>query len=509
MAAITGDGFQTRQRAISPVISAEGLLRVALWSILIAAAASTTTDPDLWGHVRFGLDMLGGSGIPSSDPYSFTSDRPWINHEWLAEVMMGAAYRIGGDFSLILLKLTLMGGIVWLLTVRLRRDGINSAVVRDTAVAVALILTIEQTRHVRPQLFSLLCFAAMIFCLTSSRNSSNQSLFVLPPLFAVWANLHGGWLVGGGILAVWAVSGALASGREFALRLLVGLASAAATLLTPYHIHLWSFLRDTVGFSRADIVEWQPVYALGWLACVRWIATASLGAVGLIVSIRRERLAERAAYLLALASASLMVARLEGFFAIAVLFLVGADVGRACGRLHGPTSGTPRNRVPVAIAALAGVVMASALIITNVSGLRIDPRLTPDAGAVRFLEAAPPGRLLVWFDWGEYAIWHLAPGMRVSIDGRRETAYSEDLQQRHLRFYFDAPGGSALPSALAADYVWIPRTIPAVHRLDADGWTRLYEDGQSIVFGHPLARPSRPIDVVAAARTDVRMFPGP
>ena len=508
MAAITGDEFQTRQRAISPVISAEALLRVALWSILIAAAAYTTTDPDLWGHVRFGLDMLGRSGIPVSDPYSFTSDRPWINHEWLAEIVMAAAYRFGGDLSLILLKLAVLAGIVGLLTFRLHRDGVESAVIRDTAVAVALVLAIEQTRHVRPQLFSLLCFATMMCCLTSMRGSSNRSLFVLPPLFALWANLHGGWLVGGGILTLWAVSGAIASRREFALRLVVGLASAAATLLTPYHIHLWSFLRDTVGFSRADIVEWQPVYVLGWIACVRWTATASLGAVGLIASIGRERLTERAACLLALASASLMVARLEGFFAIAVLFLVGADIGRACVRMPIPTAGRPRNRVPVAIAAVAAMVMASALIITNLNGLRIDPRLTPAAGAVRFLEAEPPGRLLVWFDWGEYAIWHLAPGMRVSIDGRRETAYSQDLQDRHLRFYFDAPGGSALPSALAADYVWIPRTIPAVHRLDTNGWTRLYEDDQSIVFGHPLAGRSQPIEVVAA-QTDVRMFPGP
>ena len=46
----------------------------------------TKADADLWGHVRFGRDILRG-GIHDGDPYSFTSDIPWVNHEWLAEVL--------------------------------------------------------------------------------------------------------------------------------------------------------------------------------------------------------------------------------------------------------------------------------------------------------------------------------------------------------------------------------------------------------------------------------------
>ena len=35
------------------------------------------------------------------------------------------------------------------------------------------------------------------------------------------------------------------------------------------------------------------------------------------------------------------------------------------------------------------------------------------------------GRMVTYFDWGEYAIWHLSPRVRVSLDGRRETVYSD------------------------------------------------------------------------------------
>src|SRR5262249_41907500 len=138
-----------------------------------------------------------------------------------------------------------------------------------------------------------------------------------------------------------------------------------------------------------------------------------------------------------------------------------------------------------------------------------DSRWTPEPGAVAFLNAQPPqGRVLVWFDWGNYALWHLAPRMRISMDGRRETVYSPALQNRHLRFYFDIPGGSSLPADLAADYVWIPRTLPAVRRLEQEGWQRLYEGEQSVIFGRlPSSQSTAPVTLASAAQT--RTFPGP
>jgi len=160
---------------------------------------------------------------------------------------------------------------------------------------------------------------------------------------------------------------------------------------------------------------------------------------------------------------------------------------------------------------IAFAVAAGALVITasNLTHLRIDSRWTPEAGAVSFLNGQPEGRrVLIWFDWGGYALWHLSPRMRISMDGRRETVYSPDLQDRHLRFYFDAPGGASLPTDLAADYVWIPRTLPAVHRLDADGWRRIYQGRQSVIFGRATL-PETNARVVLAADSGARFFPGP
>ena len=74
--------------------------RITLWSFIALLVTTTLADPDLWGHLRFGLDMLAAKSVHSTDPYSFTADRSWINHEWLAELLMGAAYQTLGTVGL-------------------------------------------------------------------------------------------------------------------------------------------------------------------------------------------------------------------------------------------------------------------------------------------------------------------------------------------------------------------------------------------------------------------------
>jgi len=497
----------------TPARSSFRILRVALWCVLLAAVTRTSTDPDLWGNVRFGLDILRDGAVPHTDAYSFTTDRAWVNHEWLSEVLIGHAFRAAGDAGLILLKLGAVATIVLLLWLMLRRERIYSAVVRDTAVAVTIVLTFDQTRYVRPQLFSLVAFTILLTCLTRARRGGQHWLLLLPPLFAVWANLHGGWLVGGGIFALWTAATALAGNRRHALWCtVIGVASLAATLLNPYGVELLTLLRDTVGLERADIVEWQPIYVLGWESVVPWVVTAVVGVVGIVLGEREDRGAERVVCMIALAAGSLMVARLQGFFALGVLFLAGPAVTRAFQAARA-TEVTPVARPSSGVMATCAFATAAAALFittTNLTHLRIDPRWTPEAEAVSFLNDQPEGRrVLIWFDWGGYALWHLSPRMRISMDGRRETVYSPDLQDRHLRFYFDAPGGASLPTSLAADYVWIPRTLPAVQRLDTGGWRRLYQGEQSIIFGRATLPEADARVVLAENHSNARVFPGP
>jgi hypothetical protein len=94
----------TPVRYVDPAL----LPRVTIGAVPVASLSYTLADPDLWGHVRFGLDILQHRALTSVNPYSFTSDRAWVHHEWLSETAMGAAYATGGVWGLSVLKLGLI-----------------------------------------------------------------------------------------------------------------------------------------------------------------------------------------------------------------------------------------------------------------------------------------------------------------------------------------------------------------------------------------------------------------
>src|SRR6266567_3427096 len=493
--------------------SAETLLRVALWSVLLGVIAFTRTDPDLWGHVRFGLDILRDGALPHADAYSFTSDRVWINHEWAAEIAMGTAFRAAGGAGLVILKLSVMAGLLLLVDRMLRREGVLAGRLRDWLVAAAVIMTVQQAHHVRPQLFSLLFFTVLLTCLLrSSKPEDLRWLLAVPPLFALWANFHGGWIVGGATLMLWTF-GSLLSHRRDRLRLVAlltatGAAALSGTLANPYGFGLWRFLWETVGISRAEITDWQPVYALNPSVWGLWIITAVFVVLGFLRARPTFLEPRRVLVVLALATGSFFVNRLLGFFAIATVSLFGAAIVGAR-QLQPATTDSAGHRGGRAAAFAIGVIMMACAFVAltvNVGCVHIDARTTPEPEAVTVLQRQPGGsRLLVWFDWGEYAIWHLGPRIRVSIDGRRETVYSGRLQERHLRFFFDSPGGAGLPREINADYVWIPPNLPGASRLRAEGWSLLYVGEKSVIFGRPGI--SQTLLTMAPAPVTGRCFP--
>src|ERR1700750_4895 len=86
-------------------IQPESLLIAAVVMACVAGlVVATPADPDLWGHVTFGRDIAHQTALTRIPTYSFTADRPWINHEWLSEVLMYAFYAAFGATGLIALK---------------------------------------------------------------------------------------------------------------------------------------------------------------------------------------------------------------------------------------------------------------------------------------------------------------------------------------------------------------------------------------------------------------------
>ena len=446
-------------RAIDGTARLSGRLVAALRPLaligLTAGAITTRADPDLWGHLRFGLDTLAAGSVATADRYSFTTDRPWINHEWLSEAITAAVYRTGGVAGLMAFKALLAVSIFALIWQALR--GVHSTW-RWTGLAIAAWGMLPLVSTLRPQLWTGLLIVALCRVLASS---SSRAPWWLPPIFAIWANLHGGWIVGGGLVAVWtAAAWVERSPRRWTL-LAAGTASLAATMVNPYGWHLLEFLAHTVRFGRDHITEWQPVWDGGTPMVWLWALPAALIALTWW-RVGRPSLVTLCA-LAALATAGARVGRLEPLFALAAVVLLSRQWPRA-----EATASPARRDARIVLDACAVAIIVGVALRVQIVPHCITTAGTPAPDTVAGESLRPVrGRLVTSFNWGEYAIWHFGPALQVSIDGRRETLYSERTVAEQLGIMFGEPIGIAALARMAPDYVWLPNTSDV-----ADGWLR-------------------------------------
>jgi hypothetical protein len=500
------------------------MLRLAMAALVVAVFSTTEVDVDLWGHLRFGHDMVAAHALRLPDRYSFLSDRPWVNHEWLAEAIMYGAYAAGGSLGLILLKLGLLLAMLAAVVMTLRPAALPDAR-RDLLLGLVVASTVPQSIHVRPQLFSLALFAWLLALLVRS-DGAPLALLLAVPIMLVWANVHGGWLVGAGVLAAWVTVSVVRRGnaREKAIAVVAVLLALAATVINPHGWRLWQFLRETVGLSRSYVLEWQPVFHLGLAGVALWALVASAAAVLILRAAASRSLDPRAVLVvLLLAAASMRVNRLGSFFAISVVLLLGRHLSagpRAAPASRRVESGrASRISAAVACAAALAVLVGSVVALArHGTCIRMTPeQWFPDQGVVDLVnERGLRGRMLTWFDYGEYAIWYWGDRILVSMDGRRETVYSDRVIRQHERFYFRPEERRAILDSLRPDFILLPVNLEVVGRLESDGWRPLFSGGRSVLLAR---RASTGQDVVQAEMTRAttgsfeapgpRCFPGP
>jgi len=482
----------------------EAGLALILLAIFALLYSQTIADPDLWGHLRFGRDIWESGRVSKQDPYSYlTVGQKWINHEWLAEVLFWRTFALAGTKGLVLLKLAMGLLTTTLLYIHLRR--------RVGALGAAFLLLLltplplwRLLVTMRPQLLTLLCFTLVLLILQRAEEGGLRNLWLLPPLFAAWANCHGGFLAGLGVLILWAgvrVVLGIAWRSEVAFRLsevlaLTGpvAASAGATLLNPYGPGLWAFLLRTATVAREEITEWQPLALLS-SAGLSYLIPLGITAVGLLYSQRERRPALVAIYACA-AMLPLFAARHLALFAVSATVLAGEHVYDLWCRQF-PREGTARRAftpwrflpwfVPLSVYVVGVLVpltlLRSSEIRSPVSCIQLPAAYYPVRAVALLRAAAAAGNLATDFDWGEYVLWHLGPQVKVSVDGRRETVYSDEVYRQNLRFVRGEGDWDALLTTYPTDMALVRADGPADNLLRLKpGWSLAYEDEASALF---------------------------
>jgi hypothetical protein len=476
----------------------------------------TEADPDLWGHLRFGLDTLSTGRIVRADIHSYLSgpagDHPWINHEWLAEAIMAIAWNAAGAAGLVAVKVAIGLGIVIVVCRHLTRRGVPLlGALLMTAYGLAVIL--PGLRSLRPQAFTYLAFALLLVWVHRASRGQLAWLWLALPLMAFWANVHGGFVAGLGVIAIWGAAEVFRlRGRGYRAGLVMA-ACAAATLVTPYGWTLWTFLARTLG-PRPEIAEWQgvPLVTIQGLA---YLAVAGAGVTGLFLT-RRPRLpidivlifcavllpwiAQRHLPLTVLivliiggehiaSAAPLVVRRLTAGASTAPDWAADNDTAADIVADTTPQERSNRFRPLVAAALLAETCVLLVMIATSPQTGRIVYKSAeyPVEAVARLADFAAAGgaaNVAVHFDWGEYVLWHAGPRVKVSMDGRRETVYSDAVYHDNMQFIDGVGEWDRLLARGETDLALVPAGTAVYHLMAyKPDWELVMESGPAALFG--------------------------
>jgi hypothetical protein len=451
----------------------------------------------LW-HIAVGRWFIAQGHVPQTDILSHSlPGAPWVAYEWLSEVLMAASYDLLGWPGVVMLAGAAGAAALALLARALLAVLEPAHALLATVLAWSLLLP-----HwlARPHLLALPVLVLWTIVLVRARSDDAAPPLAAAALMALWANLHGSFVIGlglGGMLAAEAVL--TAPGWPERRRAFIGWAlflglATLATLATPNLLATWWLPFHLLGQNLALslLVEWrspdfqqlQPLelwlLALLFLGLARGVRLPLPRLLMLLLFVHLALKHQRHGDLLAVAGPLLIAPAL------------GPQLRSAAGSAAHNAARLDRAMAALAAPARRGAVLLAAIVALAAAALtaRHPPqppeRVLPEA-AVQAAQRARAARGPVFNDYG-FGGYLAFVGIPVFIDGRVDM-YGDAFVARAVAAL---QGGAALPAVLD-DYriAWtlLPPDSPAVALLDQlPGWRRLYADAIAVV--HVRAAPT-------------------
>jgi hypothetical protein len=241
---------------------------------IVFSACLMPAQSDTWWQLRTGEEIWRSGRIVLQDNFTHTvSGRPWPNHEWLTQVLFYAVYAAGGLPLLTLLCATAIT-VAWLIVLSLTPGPVlfRVALVGGGAAWSSVAWTL------RPHMLTMALFAATLWVLVRRRY-----LWSLPPLFLLWANLHGAVALGGVLIVAAALASLRAGDGRFKLLIAIGGLCFVATTVTPLGLSLWLELPHMMQRSEAyGIQEWRAPDLSTWAEAAFWATGGSVIALAVV-----------------------------------------------------------------------------------------------------------------------------------------------------------------------------------------------------------------------------------
>ena len=477
-------------------------LAIALGAVFgVVITLQPVSDSDLFWHLATGLRTLAGD-LPRADVFSWSAaGAPVFTDQWLGDAIIALAYSLASWPGVLALRALAVAALV-ALTV----DSAVAARPGRPIVAIAAALpAIALSRFAwsdRPELLALVCFVLMVRLL---RGGDRDLLLTLPLLF-VWAQLHGSYALGLGLILASCAARAFEDDRERWRFVPIASFAVLATLLTPSGLAAWTsagghFLappRFVAEEGVPDARTFPGVLFLITLALV--VATA--------MTTRRVGLRE-AAILLPVAFVSLTAARHTPLLALAAAPYFAsrwpdplarwrlsssrpraAETRATTGQRAAPeplrgTRGAPslgRDGDPPRAGALgrAGALLASVLFIA-IAVVLADHRVDESAFPRAALASVPSGRgVLNLYNWGGWLIYS-QPDTPVFIDGRL-FPYVPDVFDDYREIVRAGPEWESIVAKRGVTTLFVGANDAIAVRAVERGWRVAYRDQIAVVL---------------------------
>jgi hypothetical protein len=489
-----------RQRLVDRLTSPGGLL---LSGLLIAAAFPLTSpirDPDFWWHLRSGQLIMDAGSLLHTDPFTYTvSSHVWTMHEWLTEVLFAALYR-GGGLAAVVAVLSIvswLGVVCIFMRARLDRPG-------PLALGGGIVIAVLAGYPIwgpRAQMITFALACLTLWLVERHLRRGGRAVLVLLPVFLVWSNLHSGFVIGLGFIAVVVLAetaanvlhiGAAAPAarvRGLAL-LLAGCVVISAINLNGPSIILYPLATQGSPAQQSLILEWHSPDFHDW--SVRIFGIMLLSLVGFIVANRSIRLRD-AALVLATVVLSLQSVRHIALFVAAAtpVWISQADMLLARRRRR---PRRPQALPPVGFRVVSWLALCGALLGVYV-GFRLVPSIQTREDSLFYAQdfpvcaarwlAADPLPLHVFNQYGEggYLAYRLsAHGDRVYIFGDA-ALMGDDLLYSYGDVESVTPGWDAILRSAGTDVVLFDTNAPLSNvMIHASDWVQVYTDPHNTAF---------------------------
>jgi hypothetical protein len=477
---------------------------LVLFAILLQVLAhSPVADLDMFHEMALIREALADGRLARQDVYAYTPTvSRVVHHEWGTGAVLyfvAVAAGLGGGGILVLRFLLLAGVAVCCYVCARYRRARGAPLAVLTPVAIGLMA--GGVSPVRAQLFTFLFLACLLVTFEWDRKGNRRWPLLWLPVYLVWLNMHGGFVVGAGLFALYtlerfarALHGSSSASLAFAGTwhlFLAGAAMVVLPLINPYGWDYIPYLWNALFMERPYVAEWAPL----WDPRVQreYVAIYAVSLLVLLYAVGRSSAALRLPGLALVLVAAVFAARSQRLLPVYGIvwisyvpaYLSATDLRRLIERWW--------RRHTVAIA--AGALAAAALLLARSAWVGFWELSVPavaeapdgihfPVGATDYLAAHGfHGNLMTHYNAGAFVSWRLHPAVRVGMDSRYEVAYLADVVDEIQRLYTGEPGWEDVLARYPTHAVLVASDSP-LHPLlmhASDAWPLVYrDDGYSI-----------------------------